>query len=118
MLIWWTWCLLYRCGDSQERAAVRELTDTIFEFSGVAGVPEGILNDFQERLVRSELMYRRRSKDSIPEKNVIRAVNNLAHKLNAPDYVTAYSSEVRLLREDSRSGLPHLISPEAKPKFW
>jgi hypothetical protein len=112
----------YRCIDrkaqiaeSGDTEAVKELTDTIFEFSGVSGVPEAILSDFQERLVRSETKYRRGSKDAIPEENIVRAVNNLAHKLNAPDYAKAYSSEVKLLRGGSRSGMPHFISPESKP---
>jgi hypothetical protein len=112
----------YRCIDrkaeiaqSGDPKAVRELTDTIFEFSGVSGVPEGVLNAFQERLVRAELKYRSRSREGILEEKVFRAANNLALKLNAPDYARAYSSEVKLLRGDSRSGMPHFISPESEP---
>jgi hypothetical protein len=100
---------------NNDPGAILELTKTIFSFSGVSAVPEGVLNQFEERLVRSELKYRLERKDGISDDDIVRGVNNLATKLHAPNYAMAYSSEVRLLREDSRSGLPHFISPENQP---
>ena len=89
--------LLAQSGDPQ---SVRDLADAVVEFNGTAETPEAVLNEFEERLTNSELKYR------------IRALNNLAQKLNAPDYARTYSGEVKLLRANSRLEMPHFTSPE------
>jgi hypothetical protein len=111
--------LQYRCIDrkallaqSGQPQAIRELADAVVEFNGTSDAPEVVLNEFEERLTRSELKYRTGNTDGVPEENIVRAVNNLAQKLNAPDYARTYRGEVRLLRGDSRSEMPHFISPE------
>ena len=111
--------LEYRCIDrkallaqSGQPQAIRELADAVVEFNGTSDAPEVVLNEFEERLTRSELKYRTGNTNGVPEENIVRAVNNLAQKLNAPDYARTYGGEVRLLRGDSRSEMPHFISPE------
>lgn len=100
--------LLAQSGDSQ---AVRELADAVVEFNGTSDTPEALLNEFEERLTRSELKFRAGNRDGIPEENIVRAVNNLAQGLNAPDYARTFRSEVTFLRGDCRSEMPHFVLP-------
>jgi len=113
--------LQYRCIDrkallalSGDPRTVRELAEAVVEFNGTDEAPEAVLSEFEERLTRSELSHRKSNKDGIPEENIVRALNNLAQKLNAPAYARTYSSEVGLLREDSRLEMPHFILPESR----
>src|SRR5207253_7166316 len=100
--------LQFRCIDrrallaqSDDPQAVRELANAVVEFNGTADAPEAVLNEFEDRLTRSELKHRTSKKDGISEENIVRALNNLGQKLNAPAYARTYSVEVKLLREDS-----------------
>jgi hypothetical protein len=113
--------LEFRCIDRKAQIAqsgnpqaVRKLADAVFTFAGISDVPDGVLNEFEERVLRSEMRYRTGNKPGIPEENIVRAVNKLAQKLNAPDYARTYRSEVELLRGEFRSGMPHFISPEGR----
>lgn len=113
--------LQYKCIDRKallaqnaDPQAVRELADAVVEFNGTAGAPQALLNQFEERLAQAELNYRTHNKNGIPSENVVRAANNLALKVNAPDYAKTDIGEVKLLRDASRSEMPHFISPESR----
>ena len=112
--------LQYRCIDRKallaqnaDPEAVRELADAVVEFNGTAGAPQALLNQFEDRLAQAELNYRTHKKNGIPSENIVQAANNLAQKVNAPDYAKTDNSEVKLLRDVSRSEMPHFISPES-----
>lgn len=113
--------LQYRClerkallAQSGDTAAVRELAIAAVEFNGTAGAPAAVLDQFEERFVRAELKYRTDNKNSIPVEAIVRAVNNLAQKLHAPDYAKTDVGEVEVLRVASRSEMPHFISSGGK----
>jgi hypothetical protein len=113
--------LQYRCIDRKallaqnaDPEAVRELTDAVVEFNGTAGAPQALLNQFEERLVQAELNYRTHNNNGIPSENIVQAANNLARKVNAPDYAKTDIGEVKLLRDASRAEMPHFISPESR----
>lgn len=113
--------LQYRCIDRKallaknaDPEAVRELADAVVEFNGTAGAPQALLNQFEERLAQAELNYRAHNKSGIPSENIVQAANNLAKKVNAPDYAKTDIGEVKLLRDASRSEMPHFISPESR----
>src|SRR5262249_39744342 len=86
--------------------------DAVISLGTISDVPEAVLSDFEDRLARSELGYRRQAAAGIPEQNIVVAVNNLAQKLSAPDFARTDASEVALLRRDSASYMPHFISSD------
>src|SRR5205814_9596620 len=56
--------------ESGDASAIRNLTDTVFEFSQIGRVPGSFLEEFKDRLVRSELKFRAGDKKGIKEENV------------------------------------------------
>ena len=112
----------YRCIDRNAQIAqngdpdaLARLAETILQFGGLSTVPESVLQQFQDRLVRSELKYRAGDRPGITEENIVRSANSFMNKLHAPEYAKTYPEEVTLLRQESRSGMPHFVSPEGKP---
>jgi hypothetical protein len=89
--------------------AIRNLTETVIEFSQVGRVTDAFLEPFKERIVRAELAFRAGSRNGIKEEDIVRAINNVETKLGAPLFARAYIDEVKFLREDLRASIPHLI---------
>jgi hypothetical protein len=109
---------LSRCLDrkavlaqSGDPAAVRELAIAAFEFNGTAEAPADILDEFEARLIRTELNYRHGEHRGVRVENIVRAADILGQKLHAPDYAKTDVGELELLRVASRSEMPHFTSP-------
>ena len=82
-----------------EETAVRELTDAVFNtIVDEDDVIGGATNDLKERMVRSEMEYRKGKKKGVEEIEVVKVVNGLAKKYGAPDYAKTNQGEVRELR--------------------
>jgi hypothetical protein len=82
-----------------EESAVRELTDAVFNtIVDQDDVIGGATNDLKERMVRSEMEYRKGKKKGVEEIQVVKVVNGLAKKYGAPDYAKTNQGEVRELR--------------------
>ena len=113
--------LQYKCLDRKAQLAatgdpssVRELADAVVVLGGVSA-PDGLLNDFEERLTSAELRYRKQSSPGIAEQNVVTAANNLGQKLHAPAFAQTDGTEVTLLRADAASYMPHFIRAGNQP---
>ena len=87
-----------RAAKGNDEAAVRALADETFRIFNLDQAPAGMDDAIKERLVRAELRYRHGRGKGTPEFKVAHMVNQLAHKLGAPDYARTNVLEVRRLR--------------------
>ena len=76
-------------------------------------VPSVLISPYKERLVRTEINYRRGQKAGIPEVNIVRVIDELARELNAPEYAGTDEDEVRETRLAISHMMPHLIVPQS-----
>lgn len=95
-----------------DEVAIRNLVDTVLPFVTGNNEQSAIVGPYQERLVRTEVNYRKGQKAGIPEGNVVRAIDELAHALNAPEYARTDEDEVRETRLALSQMIPHLIVPQ------
>lgn len=93
--------------------AVRDLTDEAFNAFALPEVPVFTQEGMKERLVRAELNYRKGADKGISEVQVARTVNELANKLQIPDYAKVSPAMVRLARVGLMLELPHFIAQDA-----
>ena len=103
-----------RAARGGQEVPVRELADSVFIAIGVGTDENGPADELKERVVRAELNYRHGVGKGIPEGNVVRLVNELARKFDAPGYARTGLGEVRKLRMGMFSYLPHLINGQSK----
>ena len=86
--------------------------------SDANAVVEEILNiygvvlpaDVKSRIADSEVLYRSQQRGGVPEINVVRAVNGLAMKFNAPDFAKTDLYEVRKLRFSLMAFAPQFVA--------
>lgn len=98
-----------------DEAAVRDLTDEVLNRYGQI-LPSEVRDEIKERVVRAEMEHKKNSKGGVREGNVVNAVNFLAERFNAPDYVKTDHRQVRVLRARWRPDAPSLIAPDPDNK--
>ncbi|HYP52667.1 MAG TPA: hypothetical protein VEQ42_03960 [Pyrinomonadaceae bacterium] len=107
-----------------DERAVRELVETFFRGPELRGVPSLLAGPFKERLIRAEAKFRRGQGTGVSEESVVRVVEELARKFDAPEYALAETDEVRALRLSLSSLVPRLVVRQplpagAEPRpFW
>jgi hypothetical protein len=79
-------------------SAIRGLIDAVFRASRPYVVPERIMRPFEERLIRSEISYRRGRSAGVTEESVVRVIDQLALRFVAPEFARTSQDEVRELR--------------------
>ncbi len=89
--------------------AIRELADAVLLLVIGDTVPDVLVNPYKERLVRAEINYRGGQKAGIPEVNIVRVVDELVRKLNAPEYARTDEDEVHDTRLAISYLMPHFI---------
>lgn len=100
--------------------AIRELTDEAFNAFALPEVPVFTQEAMKERVVRAEVNYRKGADKGISEVKVAKTVNELADKLEIPDYAKVSPAMVRLVRVGLMLELPNFIAQDPpatkKPK--
>ncbi len=84
---------------------IRNLVVEIFR---TAGVQSDYASSIQDRIVVAELAYRAQRHAAIPERNIVRTLNQLATTLNLPSYAQTSPNQVRQLRIRLHALVPHL----------
>jgi hypothetical protein len=95
-----------------DEVAIRDLVNAVVPFVVGNNEQSGIVGPYQERLVRTEINYIEGQRAGIPEGNVVRVLDELAHALNAPEYARTDEDEVRETRLALSQMIPHLIVPQ------
>ena len=103
--------VLARTGNPQ---AIAGLSQTVFQR---VGIPVEVADSFHfsQRVAQAETDYRRGVHPAVHEEDLVRANNNLAHTLGAPEWAYTSQSEVRKLRMQFMARYPELLANQAKP---
>jgi hypothetical protein len=96
-----------------DEGAIRELADAVLPFVTGNKMPSVLVGPHKERLVRTEINYRKGEKAGIPEGKIVRVLDELAQALNAPEYARTDEDEVRETRLAISQMIPHLIVPRS-----
>lgn len=99
-----------------DERAIRELADAVLLLMIGDSVPTVFLGPYKEQIVRAEINYRSGLKEGIPEANIVRVIEELAQKLNAPDYARTDEGEVHDTRFAISYMMPHFIVHQPLPK--
>lgn len=94
-------------------SAVRDLTDDAFNTFALTEVPAFTQEAMKERVARAEVNYRNGADTGISEVKVAKTVNDLANKLEIPDYAKVSPAMVRLVRVGLMLELPNFIAQDA-----
>lgn len=95
--------------------AIRDLADEVFYRYGQM-LPTEVADKVKDRVVRAEVEYKKNGKGSVRETDVVKAVNFLAEKFNAPEFAKTDLRQVKVLRARLRPGLPSFIAPDPEEK--
>lgn len=95
--------------DNQEQS-IRLLADAVFK-DVAATLPGSISTRLKDRLIEAEVKYRQGHKD-IRESHVVRAVNKLAARFNAPDYARTSPLQIRTLRLELMKQYPNFVAQD------
>jgi hypothetical protein len=99
-------------GDEE---AVRDLADEVFYRYGRM-FPTEVQDKVKEQVVRAELEYKKNKKGGVRETHVVNAVNFLAERFDAPDFVKTDHRQVRVMRARLRPEAPSFIAPDPEGK--
>lgn len=91
-----------------EETAIRELAKAVFN-PEISELPIEFARLFEERFIRAEINYRRGDRAGIPEINVVRVIDEMAQRLDAPDYAKTSTDEIREARLGISRWMPHFI---------
>jgi len=102
---------LIHAGNPQ---AIAGLSGTIFQR---VGIPVEVADAFHYtgRLAQAETDYRNGSHAAVHEEDLVRANNNLARILGAPEWALTTQAEVRKLRMEFMVRYPQLLANQAPP---
>ena len=92
---------------------VRDLTDEAFKTFAPPEVPVFTQEAMKERVARAEVNYRKGASKGISEIKVAKTINELAAKLQIPEYAKVSPSMVRLVRVGLMMELPDFIAQDA-----
>ena len=95
-----------------DEGPIRELADAVLLSVMRNKVPSALVSPYRERLVRTEINYRKGQKAGIREVNIVRVIDELAQELNAPEYARTDEDEVRETRLAISYMMPHLVVPQ------
>jgi hypothetical protein len=98
--------------QGNEEPAVRELADEVFNKAAFAIIPVADREAMKERVLNAEMDYRNGRSEGIAEENIVQTVNELADKLNAPDFARTSALQVRVLRAGLLNDYPNFIAQD------
>jgi hypothetical protein len=99
-------------------AEMRELTNAVIDpYVGSNPIvnADGTMAEVKERVARAEFAYRQGHNDGVSEDRVIRVVNGLGKKFNAPEYAKTDLAEVRTHRMALLAVTPQLTTINHQP---
>lgn len=95
--------------SSGDERAVNDLADAVFAQFAAADMNDA-LSEVKNRLVISEVNYRREGKGGISESELVNSLNQFSKQLGAPDFARVSVAQVRYLRVNLLTAYPSLIS--------
>ncbi len=101
---------------SSDEGSVRELADAVFDTLSISNISPVWVSPFKERCINAEISYRSGRREGIPERNIVRLINELVQKINAPEYSQTSEEEVRRLRMNIAYLMPHFIIQQRTDK--
>jgi len=103
-----------RKAKTNDEASVRELADAVFDYVG-SPIPSTISADMKDRLVNAEMRYRGGGK-AVTESHIVHTINELAEKLQAPEYAKTSLLQIRVMRARLALIYPNFIAQDAEDK--
>src|SRR5215471_9825434 len=98
-----------RAARGGDEAAIRDLADQVLSETRLS-LPEQIKGIVHERIVQAELSYRRGENKPVRERDIARAINELAKELKLPDYAKTSPEQVRFLRFHMMPEIPSILA--------
>lgn len=92
-----------------DEAAVRGLADAVVDWAVSGQLPELFSRPYKERLLRAEMSFRRGDSPGASESGIVRLIDGLAQKLDAPEYARSDEDEVHHLRLLLSYETPHMV---------
>lgn len=105
---------------NQSGNAARDLAREAFKNAGIPVIlPDAF--GFTDRIAQAEVDFRKGDHAPVHEEDIVRAINNFADSIGAPDWVHTTPSEVRRLRVQLLIAVPKLFAnnqpPDAKRQY-
>jgi hypothetical protein len=97
------------CAIGTDETAVRDLAVAVVDWAVARQLPELFSRPYKERLFRAEMRFRRGDSPGASETSIVRLIDGLAEKLDAPDYARSDGDEVHQLRLNLSYMTPHLV---------
>jgi hypothetical protein len=104
-----------KLAQNDNETAISELADSIFKEVGSADIPADVITGIKGRLIRAEKKFRK-NKKGVREENIVRMINELADKFQAPAYAKTSPLQVRLARVELMKYMPSFIAQETRPE--
>lgn len=95
---------------SQDKAAVRAVTDAILDRVSPISIPEA--HSLRERVFRAEDGFRHGRHGVISEEALVSAMNDLASAIDAPKWAKTNQAQVRLFRTMLKPHVPQLVGTQ------
>jgi hypothetical protein len=92
--------------------AIGDLTEETFTTFALTDIPPFTQENMKDRVARAELNYRHGMDRGIPEFKVAKTVNELALKLDVPDYARVTPAMVRAVRVGLMLEMPNFIAQD------
>jgi hypothetical protein len=92
-----------------DEAAVRDLAAAVVDWAVSGQLPELFSRPYKERLLRAEMSFRRGDSPGASESSIVRLIDGLAQKLDAPEYARSDEDEVHRLRLLLSYETPHMV---------
>jgi hypothetical protein len=92
-----------------DEAAVRDLAAAVVDWAVSGQLPELFSRPYKERLFRAEMSFRRGDSRGASESSIVRLIDGLAQKLDAPEFARSDEDEVHQLRLTLSYMTPHLV---------
>jgi hypothetical protein len=102
-----------RLAQDDNETAISALADSIFNEVGSPAIPANVITRIKERLVRAEKNFRK-NKKGVREASIVRMINELADKFQAPAYAKTSPLQVRIARVELMKYMPSFIAQETR----
>jgi hypothetical protein len=101
-----------KAAKGADAVAIRDLTEDAFTTFAPTEMPSFTQEAMKDRVARAEVNYRIGADKGIPEFKVAKTVNELADKLEIPDYAKVSPAMVRIVRLGLMMELPNFIAQD------
>lgn len=96
--------------SAESQAQVRNMVDEAFQLMALDDLPVTLTDSLKDRVARAEITYRKGESAGVPEIDVVRAINGLMMRFNAPEWAKTYDDEVKSSRVGLAELCPNLVT--------